>query len=213
MRIICPTCDAAYELPPDRVRPGRSVRCARCSAQWTPVPAVAAMAGALSAAPPLVDTPPPPMPELPPPAPEAILEPPEPVRAEPSQPEPSHPEPSHPEPLPEEPPPAPREPPQLRIVPSEPPPEPVFKPLVAPEHAPQRAAPPVIAAEPGPPLLAAIAAEPPPPPRGRLPALALAWVATLVTVALLLAATYAFRPQIVRAWPPSERAYDAVGLR
>ena len=38
MRIVCPACIAAYEIPADRLVPGRVVRCARCGTDWTPVP-------------------------------------------------------------------------------------------------------------------------------------------------------------------------------
>ncbi len=37
MRIVCPSCAAAYEVPDARVIPGQSVRCARCGTSWTPV--------------------------------------------------------------------------------------------------------------------------------------------------------------------------------
>jgi predicted Zn finger-like uncharacterized protein len=37
MRIVCPSCAAAYEVPEARVVPGQSVRCARCGTSWTPV--------------------------------------------------------------------------------------------------------------------------------------------------------------------------------
>lgn len=36
MRIVCPSCDAAYELPASRLKPGRMVRCARCGSDWVP---------------------------------------------------------------------------------------------------------------------------------------------------------------------------------
>ncbi len=36
MRIQCPGCDAAYEVPEAQMRPGRSVRCVRCERQWQP---------------------------------------------------------------------------------------------------------------------------------------------------------------------------------
>lgn len=36
MRIECPDCKAAYEVPDAQVRPGRSVRCVRCERQWRP---------------------------------------------------------------------------------------------------------------------------------------------------------------------------------
>ena len=37
MRMVCPACSAAYEVPESLLPPGRSVRCARCGDQWTPV--------------------------------------------------------------------------------------------------------------------------------------------------------------------------------
>lgn len=37
MRIACPECNAAYDVPATRLGPGRPVRCARCGAVWTPV--------------------------------------------------------------------------------------------------------------------------------------------------------------------------------
>ena len=43
MRIACLRCNAAYDVPPERVPPGRAVRCARCGESWTPVPAPAAV--------------------------------------------------------------------------------------------------------------------------------------------------------------------------
>lgn len=38
MRIECPSCSAIYDLPEQQLVAGRPVRCARCSASWTPVP-------------------------------------------------------------------------------------------------------------------------------------------------------------------------------
>ena len=40
MRIACPDCGAAYDVPADRVPPGRGVRCAKCGVVWTPVATV-----------------------------------------------------------------------------------------------------------------------------------------------------------------------------
>ena len=34
MRIVCPSCQAAYDVPDSLVLPGRIVRCARCSTEW-----------------------------------------------------------------------------------------------------------------------------------------------------------------------------------
>lgn len=88
MRITCPTCGAAYDVPAERLARGRTVRCARCASGWVP---------------PVDDA----LPEPPPPDPPQVLEPlpapamppgiqaPEPPEAAvPNQPEPK------PEPLP-----------------------------------------------------------------------------------------------------------------
>lgn len=37
MRIVCPGCAAAYEVPADRLSPRKMVRCARCGAEWVAV--------------------------------------------------------------------------------------------------------------------------------------------------------------------------------
>ena len=37
MRIVCPSCAAAYEVPDARLLPGQPVRCAQCGTSWTPV--------------------------------------------------------------------------------------------------------------------------------------------------------------------------------
>ena len=37
MRIACTSCNAVYDLPPERVTPGRGVKCARCATVWVPV--------------------------------------------------------------------------------------------------------------------------------------------------------------------------------
>jgi predicted Zn finger-like uncharacterized protein len=36
MRIACPSCAVAYEVPDERLKPGRLVRCARCGHEWVP---------------------------------------------------------------------------------------------------------------------------------------------------------------------------------
>ncbi len=53
MRIECPGCEAAYEVPEAQMRPGRSVRCACCDVLWQPVsePAMAMSQPAVMAAP------------------------------------------------------------------------------------------------------------------------------------------------------------------
>lgn len=37
MRIVCPSCSAAYDVPDSLVTAGRVVRCARCNSEWAPV--------------------------------------------------------------------------------------------------------------------------------------------------------------------------------
>ena len=46
MRIVCPTCSAAYDVPDSRITAGRVVRCARCSGEWMPVENAPALAAA-----------------------------------------------------------------------------------------------------------------------------------------------------------------------
>ena len=41
MRIVCPSCSAAYDVPDSLVTAGRVVRCARCAHEWAPVEAIA----------------------------------------------------------------------------------------------------------------------------------------------------------------------------
>ena len=42
MRIACPSCSAAYDVPDSLMTAGRVVRCARCGGNWTPVAAAPA---------------------------------------------------------------------------------------------------------------------------------------------------------------------------
>jgi len=37
MRIVCPNCDATYEVSDALLPPGRATRCARCEHRWVPV--------------------------------------------------------------------------------------------------------------------------------------------------------------------------------
>jgi predicted Zn finger-like uncharacterized protein len=37
MRIVCPSCAAAYQVPEIKLSSGRAVRCARCAEEWAPV--------------------------------------------------------------------------------------------------------------------------------------------------------------------------------
>jgi predicted Zn finger-like uncharacterized protein len=43
MQIVCPACAATYEVPMTLLRPGQSVRCARCAGEWVPSPATPQM--------------------------------------------------------------------------------------------------------------------------------------------------------------------------
>lgn len=38
MKIVCPACAAAYEVPMTLLKPGKAVRCARCAGEWVPPP-------------------------------------------------------------------------------------------------------------------------------------------------------------------------------
>ena len=38
MRIACPACETAYDVPDSVVTAGRVLRCARCRGEWTPEP-------------------------------------------------------------------------------------------------------------------------------------------------------------------------------
>lgn len=131
MRITCPACSTAYDVPDERIAPGRPVRCARCGNGWTPVLATPA------------------------PAVEDARTPDAPADA--------------PVPIP---------------------------------AAPQRSAPPV-PERPFPPIAPVVQ-------RRWLPAAA--WAATLAILAVLGWALYMGRREVVRAWPPSERLYAALGL-
>jgi predicted Zn finger-like uncharacterized protein len=62
MRITCPSCSTAYDVPDSLMTAGRAVRCARCGGEWAPVAvAVAAPEPEPEAAepPPVAATPPP----------------------------------------------------------------------------------------------------------------------------------------------------------
>ncbi|MDT7950134.1 MAG: zinc-ribbon domain-containing protein [Acetobacteraceae bacterium] len=39
MRIACPVCNATYQVPDAQLSAGRTVRCARCASDWTPIEA------------------------------------------------------------------------------------------------------------------------------------------------------------------------------
>ena len=130
MRIVCPSCTAAYEVPDSLLTPGRTVRCAKCGESWV----------ALQAAP--VDWTD-----------------------------------------------APEEPPAQQPLPDDEAPTPPRQ-LTAMER---------------------LAQAPAVPPRPSI-ALRAAWAASFGAMALLVWGAYAWRSDVMRHWPPSIRAYDALGL-
>ncbi len=146
MRITCPACTAAYDVPDAQLAPGRGVQCARCGSGWVPVAPAATAA-------PLV------------------------------------------------------QPAKASALPAAPPP--AASPTDAPAPAPADERPALerlYAAAIPPPL-----PQPPPIPRGRT-LLPVAWAATLMVLAGLAAAAVTWRTDVMRAWPPSERLYAALGL-
>ena len=142
MRITCPTCGAAYDVPAERLAGGRTVRCARCGSGWVP------------------------------PVDDALPEPP--LLAPPQAPEP---------------------PPVPEVLPGTPVPEP-----------PETVVPNPSDPESEPPLTAAAGRL-----RQGLP-IFLAWAASLVLLGAFVWAMIAWRTGVMRAWPPSERLYAALGL-
>jgi predicted Zn finger-like uncharacterized protein len=58
-----------------------------------------------------------------------------------------------------------------------------------------------------PPRQPPVVAEPPP------QSAIFAWVASLVVIVIVVAASYVWRADVMLAWPPSQRAYQALGLR
>lgn len=133
MRLVCPSCSAAYDVPDSLLTAGRVVRCARCGWEWTPV----AEAPPESAA-----SPPPPLPVL------------------------------------------------MADAPAR------FGARHGPTHRPSAMD--WLAAHPA--IL-----------RSRLP-LRAAWAASSIILMSAAWGAYAWRAQIVEAWPPSARAYAALGL-
>lgn len=172
MRIVCPSCQAAYEVPESLVATGKAVRCARCGTEWVTRPAEPPPAsGPPEPAPPPIEVPPPP-----PPSPIAAPPPPEPM----PMPKPG----SGPGAMPG---------PDLRAEPR----LPGYRPRSIDTEDDDR----------------------PPPrddeieePRRRRGAL-VAWVVSLLLLALLIWAAFAFRGHVMGAWPPSTRLYATLGLR
>ena len=130
MRIECPSCAAAYEVPEEKLAPGRKVRCARCQADWVPL------------------------------APETTAR-------------------------------------EQRETP-----EPLEPPVTTRD----------LAGRPAVTAMDRLAREPARR-HSRSAAPRAAWVASFLVLAAIGWSAYAWRGEIVRAWPPSERVYVALGLR
>jgi predicted Zn finger-like uncharacterized protein len=144
MRIACPACSAAYEVPDALVGKGRRLRCTRCSHAW--------MAAPSGEAPVLGTSPDTPLgtPLAPPPsAPQPQFEPPPPV-------------------------PMPRRAPQL-----------IDPPLPQLGDAPAR--------------------------REANPLLWAAWIGSVLMLVLAAALLWAYRAEVVAAWPPAARLFMALG--
>ena len=145
MRIVCPSCQATYEVPDSLLAGGKTVRCARCGTEWAPLAEAAASSPA----------PPPPAPPEPPPA----AAPEDHARVEPRL---SGYRPRNIDSADDS-----RLPPRDDEI----------------ELAPRRG--------------------------GAL----LGWLISLAILALLIWAAFAFRSQVMGAWPPSARLYAVLGLR
>jgi predicted Zn finger-like uncharacterized protein len=73
MRIVCPTCEAAYDVPDHLMAAGKRTRCARCAREWIPQPDVPPPAEPVR---PVVPDPPVAAPPPPPPPPRLVVPPP-----------------------------------------------------------------------------------------------------------------------------------------
>jgi predicted Zn finger-like uncharacterized protein len=147
MRIACPSCNAAYDVPPERLAAGRVVKCARCAESWIPIPVAAGPVAAIPAEAPAID-----------PVPQPTMD------------APTMDAPAMDEAAPSIEPPAPKTPPP--------------EPLVPPAEPPRRSRAPLVAA----------------------------WLLSIAVLAALGWAAIDRRADIMAAWPPSTRAYAAIGL-
>ena len=83
MRAVCPSCEAAYEVPDRLIGAGRRLRCTNCGYEWTLLPAAAERPAPAPRAP-EAPSPPPPKPASP--APRAAEPPPSSIAAPPAHP-------------------------------------------------------------------------------------------------------------------------------
>jgi predicted Zn finger-like uncharacterized protein len=169
MHVSCPNCAATYQVPDARLKPGRRLRCAQCSVEWTPVEVepftealLLAAVEVQPAAPQVERSQKATAPEAVPDSPAIPLTP----AANTTSPEPS------------------------RTAPALQSPAIVERPmrLVPPEH------------------VSAMSRA-----RASVPLL-LAWVLTLIVLAASGWGAYQYRSVVMQFWPPSERAYAALGL-
>ncbi len=193
MRIVCPACDAVYEVPDSLLgAEARALRCARCGHEWVPR-AEAVAGGPLPDVPihdaPLPDAPPPDVP-LRRPVPASLAE-----RAAERVAERDAA--SLDNGVPRELPPPARRPPLSRLPEARVPESRVPTAPPAPSESSLTIFPPLVGR----------------PERSRGSAAALGWVASVLVLAAILAAAYVWRAEVQAAWPPSQRAYAAIGLR
>jgi predicted Zn finger-like uncharacterized protein len=193
MRIVCPSCQAIYDVPDallaaDQARRPIKLRCARCATEWAPeLPQAELPRAEPPRAEPPTGTPPAPEPTpAPGPTPSAFAD----AIAQAATPRPPDP------PAPAPPPPArPQAAPRPLVVERTPPP-PAGETLVA-EH------------------LASGRPRPDPPARSPRDSATLlfAWCLSLGVLAALLIAAYLHRAEVIAFWPPAARAYDLLGLK
>jgi predicted Zn finger-like uncharacterized protein len=238
MIIVCPSCEASYDVPEKVVSSRRTVRCARCGNNWSP--------GDHAAAAPAVQTtvlPEPPLARMPPAPPvvesqaEATQE--DAWQADEVAEEPAHTLSRPPSDAPNfaqaVPPAAPE--PGPRIQAAAPPgvpawPEPAEEALHAapdlvpplkdlPMAVPVSAQEPVAAERPSPRAVNYVAEPPPPAPEKDLRAVlakepagppTIAWVLSVAAVTMLIIGMLVFKDPVMKAWPPSTRLYALLGL-
>lgn len=224
MKIVCPNCEATYEVPESVLASKRAVRCARCGNNWVPgadyqPEAAPVPAPPAAAAPEIAPQSAPSIPHLPePPAVSPVAEmPPDPepqaVPPAAAMPDVTAPEPPPPPRMPV--PPAPHVPHGAAVEPTvdeiaveaalaapEPPP--------LPEPEPRDLPPSVARLQQSAATAFGTAPAPVSAPETRAPVAA--WFVSLVVLLGLLAAAVLFREPIMKAWPASERLYDALGM-
>lgn len=206
MDIACPNCAATYRVPDSLLASGKPLRCVACKHLWVPLePPTESLTQPAPPAPPFRAAPPPvaPAPPVDLPQPQA-----ETWSPAPALPEPALPEPASPELWPTE-----RLPPER--LPTEAWPDPAPEPL--PPPAPQRPLKPTEAVPPpllrrGPPHLGAQrAVATSAKARPSRMALTVAWLASVMVVAIFVLALLLYRLELAQAWPPFARVAGLIG--